>query len=182
MSTQDAGDERGLLGLPTNKNHTLYKRGEGLMSKQRHRPNQAQANKATKNHRTSGKKQHPAPQGVAHQTHPLQPSLLQHALENLQTARPETILQLQRLYGNQAVGQLLAQQGNAPSSPQPALGSSPTAIQREINDFKFTGKVGAKAELFSERNKAYKAIKKTFEKYKEVAASKKEKLAEEYAL
>ena len=109
--------------------------------------------KVTNNKKRAGKKRQPTTGSVANHPPIVQPSVLKNALENPATARPETILQLQRLYGNRVTNRLLPRQ----TGP----------IQRKI-DFNFTAHVGLVAGsykphdiLFDKIKKAYKAYKKT---------------------
>lgn len=132
--------------------------------KHSYRPNQIPRRRATKDGQ------------AALQTQTIQPSVLQQALEHPQATRPETMLQLQRLYGNRAVGQLIARQraeaANTPSSAQPVLGLPPVQqtgrIERVI-DMKFMANVGLVAGQTNTRNATYKKIRDMFDQYQKVS-------------
>jgi hypothetical protein len=87
--------------------------------------------KAKQNDSNIQKEKHPPSQEMASQSQYLDPSALQQAAQNPRAARPETILQLQRLYGNRAVGQMIATADKRAADARPVqLDQSPPAIQR----------------------------------------------------
>ena len=66
------------------------------------------ADKAKQSDDTARKKRQPINQALVNQVQSIYPSALQRAIEDLSAATPETILQLQRLYGNRTVNRIIA--------------------------------------------------------------------------
>jgi hypothetical protein len=87
--------------------------------------------KGKKTGKTARQKQQPTNQRMENHLQPIDPSVLQRAVENPTLAQPETILQLQRLYGNRTVSQLMTRLGSDQTNA-PAGGSSPEVIQAKL--------------------------------------------------
>jgi hypothetical protein len=90
-------------------------------------PTHQRTDTARQNDANVQKEKHPSSQEIASQSQHFDPGALQQAVQNPRAARPETILQLQRLYGNRAVSQMIA---TADRRPTDAGAVQPVQIDR----------------------------------------------------
>jgi hypothetical protein len=138
--------------------------------------NRLTSNKARENDKSAGKRHRSTSPGVGKHSYSIQPDLLQRALKDAQVARPETMMQLQRLVGNRVVNQLLDQQRG--ERPQPVVNSSAhtsTPPVQRLFDFNFWAHAGGISSAYKKHDKDFSEIVKAYEEYK-----KSKTITEEY--